>query len=298
MPATQRPLLALALRLAAALVLSTVYLLVKLAARSGVSLPELMFWRQAASLPLLLAWVLMRGSLSSLATKRLAGHGWRALLGTMGMLANFGASILLPLAVASILGFTAPLFAVIITALVLRKQVGRSRWLAVLLGFAGVLAIARPGAMPVSPLGALAGIGSGLMVALVSLQIRELGRTEAPMATVFYFALFGTLFMAPVLPFVMTHHSGAQWLMLLALGASGTIGQLLLTGALRYGSVASVVVMDYTALIWTTLFGWRFFDQFPPASTWAGAPLIVAAGLLITWHEHRQMKAKREGDQG
>lgn len=110
----------------------------------------------------------------------------------------------------------------------------------------------------------------------------------------FYFALFGTLFLAPVMPFVMTHHTGTQWLMLLALGAMGTIGQLLLTGALRFGSVASVVVMDYTALIWTTLLGWRFFDQLPPASTWLGAPLIVAAGLVIAWREHRRVTTRRE----
>ena len=73
--------------------------------------------------------------------------------------------------------------------------------------------------------------------------------------------------------------------MLLALGTLGTLGQLLLTGALRYGSVASVVVMDYTALVWTTLYGWKIFGQLPPASTWAGAPLIVAAGLVITLRE-------------
>lgn len=158
-------------------------MLVKLAARSGVALGEIMFWRQAITLPLLLGWLAARGSLPSLATRRLGSHARRALTGMFGMLCNFGAAILLPLAVSTILGFTTPLFAVLLAGLVLREEVGRSRWLAVLLGFAGVLVIARPGAMPVSPLGALAGIGSGLMVALVSLQIRELGRTESPAAT-------------------------------------------------------------------------------------------------------------------
>ena len=131
------------------------------------------------------------------------------------------------------------------------------------------------------------------MVAIVSIQIRDLGRTEPPQATVFYFSLFGTLSLAPLMPFVMIHHNPVQWLELLGIGLAGTIGQLLLTAALRFGTVASVVAMDYTTLIWTTLFGWKIFDQLPPASTWAGAPLIVAAGLLITLREHH---ASRRAD--
>ena len=88
-----------------------------------------------------------------------------------------------------------------------------------------------------------------------------------------------------MLPFVMTHHTAQGWLVLIGIGAFGTAAQLLLTAALRYGTVASVVGMDYTALIWTTLYGWKIFDQLPPASTWAGAPLIVAAGLVIILRE-------------
>ena len=65
------------------------------------------------------------------------------------------------------------------------------------------------------------------------------------------------------------------------------LGQFLLTAALRYGAVASVIVMDYSSLVWATLLGWWVFDLLPPASTWLGAPLIVGAGLLIAWREHR-----------
>jgi drug/metabolite transporter (DMT)-like permease len=291
-PAHHRPFLALALRLAAALAISTLFMLVKLAARSGVALPEIMFWRQAVSLPLLLGWLGARRSFSTLATTRMGSHARRATLGMVGMLCNFTAAILLPLPVSTILGFTTPLFAVILTGLMLPESVGRWRWLAVLLGFAGVLAIAPPGAMAFSHLGATAGLASGFMVAIISLQIRDLARTEAPTAIVFYFALFGTAMMAPLLPFFITHHTGQQWLILLAMGTAGTLAQLLATGALRFGAVATVVVMDYTALVWTTLYGWRIFSQLPPATTWLGAPLIVAAGLVITWREHRLLKAR------
>ncbi|WP_068080187.1 DMT family transporter [Novosphingobium rosa] len=291
MPVHQRPFLALGLRLAAALAMSSLYMLVKLVHQMGVSLPEIMFWRQAGALPLLALWVALRGQWWQLKTTRLKSHGTRSLMGMVGMLANFGATILLPLAVATILGFTTPMFAVVLSALFLKEKPGRWRWLAVALGFAGVLVIARPGAMPISPIGALVGLCSGFMVAVVSIQLRDMGRTETPLSVVFYFSLAGTLLMLPTLPFTMTHHTPLQWAMILAMGSIGTLAQLLLTAALRYGPVSTVVVMDYSSLIWTTLYGWLVFHQMPPASTWLGAPLVVAAGLVIVWRERVRARA-------
>jgi drug/metabolite transporter (DMT)-like permease len=291
MPHADRPLFALALRLAGISLIATLFMFVKLAGESGVALPEIMFWRQAVTVVLLLAWLATRGDLGKLRTKRLGTHGRRALLGMAGMLCNFGAAVLLPLAEATTLGFTTPLFAVILGALVMREHIGPWRWAAVMIGFAGVIVIAQPGHEYVSPLGAAAGLGAGLLVALVSFQIRDLGRTEAPTATVFYFALFGALAMLPFLPFTMTEHTGEQWLILIALGTVGTLGQLLITAALRHGAVASVIVMDYTSLIWALLFGWMIWGQLPASTTVLGAPLIVAAGMIILWRERRIAKA-------
>lgn len=285
MPRPDRPLYALALRLAGVALIATLFLLVKLAGESGVALPEVMFWRQAVTLPVLLGWLALSGQMQQLRTQRIGAHGRRAGIGMLGMVCNFGAATLLPLAEATTLGFTTPLFAVILGALVLHHQIGPWRWAAVILGFAGVLVIAQPGHAPIDPLGTAAGLGSGLMVAIISYQIRDLGRTEAPTATVFYFALFGTLIMAPFLPFVMTPHSPRVWAILLALGLAGTLGQLLITAALRHGPVASVIVMDYSSLIWALLFGWAVWDRLPVTATWLGAPLIVSAGLIVLWRE-------------
>ena len=76
-------------------------------------------------------------------------------------------------------------------------------------------------------------------------------------------------------------------------GVIGLLGQVLLTAALRYGMVANVIVMDYSGLVWATLFGWLVFSNLPPASFWIGAPLVVGAGLLIAWREHRLGLARR-----
>lgn len=299
MPQPQRPFLALGLRLVATLALATLYMMVKLVHQHGVALPEIMFWRQAITLPLLGGWLAARGRLFSLYTRRLKTHALRTVTGSIGMVCLFGAQVLLPLPVATILGFTTPLFAVLLTAVVYRSPPGALRWMAVALGFLGVLIITAPGgdnaAMTgsISPLGLAAGLCSGFLVAVISLQIRDLTSTESPIAVVFYFALFGALLLLVPMLFSFAPHSPMVWAEILAMGVVGTLAQMLLTAALRYGSAASVLVMDYATLIWTTIYGWAIFDQLPPAHTWAGAPLIVAAGMMIALREHRRVKEGR-----
>jgi drug/metabolite transporter (DMT)-like permease len=104
---------------------------------------------------------------------------------------------------------------------------------------------------------------------------------------VFYFAAFGALFMAPLLPFVMHAHSLYQWLLLLAIGFSGLCGQLLLTTSLRHGAVASVVIMDYTALIWAVVYSGLVWGDSIGRAVMLGAPAIIAAGAIIAWRETR-----------
>ncbi len=273
------------LRLAAVAVLATLTMAVKYTVDSGVAFPEVLFWRQVITVPMLFAWLAMRREVRRLGTRRLPAHFRRALLGTIGMGFTFGAPVLLPLAEAVTLGFTTPIFAVIFSALLLKEQVGPYRWTAVLLGFLGVLVIARPdGHLPL--FGSLVGLGAGLMVALISIQVRDLTRTDEPLSIVFWFASLSTPVLALFLPFYASAHSPDQWLLIAAIGVLGCVGQLLLTASLRYGQVATVIVMDYSALAWATLYGWTIWREVPAASTWLGAPLILAAGLVIVWREH------------
>ena len=282
-----RPLLALAIRLGAIAALATMSALIKLASERGIHLLEIMFWRQFITLPIAIAWVLATGGIGLLATRRPGTHMLRGLYGTIGMVLNFGAVILLPLAEATTLNFTVPIWAVLLSILLLKEKVGIWRWSAVLLGFAGIVVIAQPGSGHFPLYGALVGLGAAFMIALISIQIADLNRTDKPLTIVFYFALLTSVVTAPALPFVMTAHDADAWLLLLAIGLTGALGQLLLTAALRFGAVASVIVMDYSGLFWATLYGWLWFDALPPASTWWGVPLIVGAGLLIAWREHR-----------
>ncbi len=286
-PPVQQPMLALGLRLLAVAVLSTLIMLVKYTAGTGVHFGEILFWRQVPSIFLILGWLALRGEVSRLKTRRLGSHARRAMLGLIGMFFTFGAPLLLPLAVSTTLGFTTPIFAVILSALLLREKVGPVRWLAVALGFAGVIIIAQPGHVLIPPLGAAVGLGAGFMVALISIQLRDLGRTDEALSIVFWFAALSSPILLAALPFTYTHHTGWQWFLLIAGGVLGCVGQLLLTASLRYGQVASVVVMDYSALVWATLYGWLVWNELPPAATWWGAPAIIAAGGVIAWREQR-----------
>ena len=283
----ERPLLALAIRLGAIAGLATMSALIKLAADRGVHLAEIMFWRQLATLPILLAWAALIGGIAQLKTARPGMHFKRALYGTVGMVLNFGAVILLPLAEATTMNFTAPIWAVILATLLLKERPGVWRWSAVAAGFIGVLLIAQPGSGHIPLFGALVALGGAFMIALISIQIADLGRTDKPLVIVFYFALFSVPVTGVFMPFVGKAHDAETWWLLAGIGVSGVIGQLLLTAALRFGKVSSVIVMDYSALFWATLYGWFLFGMLPPASTWLGAPIIIAAGLVIAWREHR-----------
>ncbi|OZA92893.1 MAG: transporter [Erythrobacter sp. 34-65-8] len=286
-------MLALVIRLGAALVLSVMLLLVKLASESGIHLAEILFWRQVPTVALIAAWLVATGGLARLQTRRLGKHGLRAAYGLVGMALNFGAVTLLPLAEATTINFTTAFWAVILSALILHERVGPWRWTAVLLGFGGVLIITQPGDGHIPLLGALVGLGAAFMIALISIQVRDLARTDEPLSIVFWFSAFSIPVLGAAMPFVATAHSPYQWSLLAGLAGFGLLGQLLLTASLRYGAVASVIVMDYSALIWATLLGWMAFDLLPPATTWIGAPLIVGAGLIIAWREHTLGKPPR-----
>lgn len=294
-----RRMLALGFRLGAIFGLSTMSMVVKLASESGIRLPEIMFWRQFMAIPVVLFWVLFSTGLSSLRTRRFGAHLRRSFLGATGMFFTFGSIVLLPLAEATTLGFTVPIFATILSAFFLREKVGLHRWAAVIVGFIGVLIVIQPGGGGFPLKGALVGLMAALMVGIISLQLRDLGKTEAPPTTVFYFSLLSSsmlllLHFAPLpgpieaaLAWGTTSHSPYQWMLIAGLGLCGGLGQIALTASLRYAPVSTVVGMDYTSLIWSTAYGWLIWSVLPGTSTWMGAPIIIASGLYIAWREHR-----------
>ncbi len=287
--ARPRPLLALGLRLLAALALATMAMLVKLAGERGAHLVEMIFWRQALSAVLLGAGLALTGKLALLRTKRLAAHGRRAISGTVGMMFTYGAVLLLPLAEATTLGFTAPIFAVLIALVLFGETIGPYRWSAIAIGFTGVLVVMGPGLGSgdgaVTVAGVIVGLIAPLMVALISFQVQDLNTTESAWGIVFWFTALSAPVLALALPFVLGPHDLATWGIILAMALCGALAQVLLTLSLRFGSAAVILLMDYTALLWASFYGFFVFERAAPASLWLGAPLIVAAGLIIAYRE-------------
>lgn len=284
----------IALRLLAMASLSGMYAMVKLIDAAGVHIVESLFWRQAVILPLLALWALTHGGLSMFRTHRLGVHARRAAMGLTGMVFNFGGMIFLPMAEATTINLSVPIFAVIFAALFLREPTGPARWSAVVAGFVGVLIVLNPTSMLAGgisgdhALGTLIALGGAIMTALVTIQVRDLGRTESATAIVFWFSLFSLVPLGLALPFVITAHSAHVWTLLIGLGLLGAVAQMSLTGALRLAPVAVVTPMDYSSLLWSIACGWWLFGTTPADTTWAGAPLIVASGLFIAWREHRR----------
>ena len=296
--ARPRPFLALGIRLAAAATLATMSMLGKVTEARGASLTELVFWRQLITLVCITALLTAWGRLSDLKTKRLRAHGNRAIMGITGMFLVYGAVVLLPLAEASALGFTSPLFAVLLGVILFKERVGKYRWGAVVLGFAGVLVLTQPafglgGGAGIDPIGAAVGLAAALWVAIISMQIQDLNKTESPWSIVFWFTAFTTPLMALALPFVYVPHDLETWGLIAAMGLCGALAQMLLTASLRFGSAGVILLMDYTALLWATFYGWSVFERTPPSSLWFGAPLIVGAGLLIAWRERTLAKLRQ-----
>jgi drug/metabolite transporter (DMT)-like permease len=293
--ARPRPLLALGIRLLTAAALATMAMLVKLAGTRGAHLVELIFWRQLLTAMLLAAGLALTGRLAMLRTRRLGAHARRAATGLLGMIFTYGAVLLLPLAEATTLSFTAPIFAVLIALALFSEKIGPYRWAAVGIGFAGVLVVMQPfGTLHegVTVTGVIVGLVAPFMVALISFQIQDLNTTENPWSIVFWFAALSAPVAALALPFVITAHDPETWGIIIAMALIGAVAQMLLTTSLRFGSAAVILLMDYTALLWASFYGYYIFDRAAPASLWLGAPLIIGAGVLIAWRE-RQLARER-----
>lgn len=286
-PTEQRPLAGVGLRLLTALLLAIMFALVKLAAERGVTVVESLFYRQCGSAICALGVIAFGPGFASLRTRRVGAHMTRMVLGVVTMAANFLAMIMLPLAEATAIGFTVPIFSIILAALLLGEAAGRWRWAAVATGFAGVLLIIRPGSGDVPIEGAVLALVAALLTAAATIAIRRLGATEKTTTTVFWFAISSLAPLGLLMLWFARTHDAATWTIIGGIALAGGLAQLTLTGALRLAPVALVMPMDYTSLLWATLFGVWIFGELPSRWTWAGAPIIIASGLVIVWREHR-----------
>ncbi len=283
--APDRILAAIGLRLLSVVLFAMMNVVIKLSEQHGAALGEILFFRQLGASLLISSIVLSGPGWRSVGTKKIGTHISRAILGLAAMAFTFTTIVTLPLAEATTLGFTVPIFATILGSLILREPTGWHRWGAVIAGFAGVLIVAQPGGGHFPLWGAATGLLGAFGTASVSILLRHITRTETALTTVFWFSTLSLLPLGIVYAVVARGHPLEVWLLLAGVGMIGGLAQLAMTGALGLGPVSVVVPMDYSSLLWATLFGWAIFGTLPSAALWIGAPVIVASGLYILWRE-------------
>jgi drug/metabolite transporter (DMT)-like permease len=283
---TDRILPAIGMRLLSVVIFALMNTAIKLAERRGASVSEILFFRQFGACLLVSGVILAGPGLPSVATKRLPAHVVRAIVGLSAMAFTFNGIVALPLAEATTIGFTVPVFATILGALVLREPTGWHRWVAVATGFAGVLIVAQPGGDHFPLWGAGFALAGAFGTASVSILLRQIGKTESALTTVFWFSALSLIPLSVFYGRAAQSHDLLTWVCLASVGIFGGLAQIAMTTSLRLGPVSVVVPMDYSSLLWATLLGWLVFDTLPADATWAGAPIIVASGLYIVWREH------------
>src|SRR5438067_9435779 len=252
-PAEPHLVLGMALRLAAALALAVMFAGVKWAGQHGVSVGESLFYRQIGTALCAVGWVALGPGFGSLKTRRVGAHVARMAIGLVAMGLNFLTFILLPLAEATAIGFSVPIFATLLAALVLGERTGRWRWSAVLVGFLGVLVIVRPGSGHIGTYGGAVAVAAALSTAGATIAIRRLGATETTATTVFWFAVSSLVPLGLVMLVVAKPHDVHTFAVIAGFSLAGGLAQLLLTGALRLAPVALVMPMDYSSLLWASL---------------------------------------------
>ncbi len=266
------------MRLVAISCFSVMAALIKLAFEAGASTPEIMFYRSALGLPPLLIWIAWQRNWQAWRSDRPGAHAARGLIGIGSMALAFSAIALLPLAEATTISFAAPLFALALSAPLLGERVGGRQWLAVAIGFTGVMIVARPGGeLPL--LGTIVALGAAFGVSLVNVTLRSISRTESTQTTVLWFTLLVTIVTAMMLPWFGQWHDPLTTLLLITIGLTGGVGQIALTSSLRFAPIATLAPIDYLQLVYAVAFGWLLFDMHPALTTWAGAALIIVSVL-------------------
>ncbi|MBP0438679.1 DMT family transporter [Tianweitania sediminis] len=250
---------------------------------------QILFLRNLIALPFAVAIAASLGGTSALRSHRPVAHLLRGLLWMAAAFLFVSGLRYLGLAEATALVFVAPLFITALSALFLGEQVGWKRWLAVLVGFAGVLIAVRPGG-DTFQVASLLPLATALFYALLMVSARWVDRRESVWTLLLYLTGAGALLSSLVVPFVWVPVQWDHLGLFAAIALFGTAGMTLMTQAFRLAPAVVVAPLDYTALIWATLLGWLVWNEWPDAPVIVGALVIIGSGVFTIWRENRRRR--------
>lgn len=280
-PAAQHPLRGILLLLLAQMLFATLDATGKHLSAS-LPVPLLVWARYGVHLLLMLLFVAPAMRARLVKTDRLPLQLLRAASLLVTSLLFLSALRFLPLAEGTAISFIMPFIVTALSVPLLGERVAGKRWLAVAIGFTGMLLVTRPGT-ELSTTGIALALAAALCFSFYQIMTRKLAATDHSLTTLFYTALVGTVMMSAMLPWFWIEHeiTALQLVLIVSMGLSGGIGHFLLIRAFHHAQASTLTPFIYTQLIWATLLGWLVFGQFPDAWSLAGMAVIAASGLWM-----------------
>jgi drug/metabolite transporter (DMT)-like permease len=251
---------------------------------------QITFARAIVVLIFLTPLIYKLGGLNFLKTEKPILHFFRGVAGLIGNIMFFLAYQRLPLADVTVISQAVPIFSCILAIVFLKETIGWRRWLAILIGFIGVIIAINPsGQIAVALIYALVGT---LMWSITIIFLRLLGSTEHPVKTVFYFMLVSVIVTSFFQPFLWKEPSFEVLLLFCGLGVSAFLTQLLMTYALQKAPASIVSPFNYTGIIWAIIFDYIIWNSSPVFATIAGGIIITIAGIYIFRRESKIKETK------
>lgn len=258
---------------------------------------EIVFWRTAVGLCILAPWLLARADLRWVGMRRLPLHLLRGASTTVAMFASFWALANMPIAEVYALQFSLPLFAILLSVVLLGERAGVATWIACAVGLAGTLLILRPGFTEIGA-PALAALASAAFYAVSNVMVKVLARIDGPDLVTAY----GNLFILPcaLVPalYVWTTPGWDMVPWVLAVGVVTTLSQVALARAVTSADARVVWPFDFLKMPIAVALGFAFFAELPGPWTWAGAMVIFAAAYYVLWRETGRRRASAPGGTG
>ena len=249
--------------------------------------PQVIALRSWFGLPILILLAMREGGLAALKTRRPLVHIGRYLLVLLLSLSFFWALSKMKLVDAVAIAFATPLIITALSVPLLREPVGLRRWIAIGVGFCGVLIMLRPG-MGVFQWAALAALGSAVVYALLMITTRAFKNTESTASLMLYPQLGISLTGLLMVQYFWVTPPLLDLALFALAGFFGSIGVLCLTHAFRMAPAATIAPFEYTALLWATLLGYLVWGELPDSITILGASIVGASGLYIIYRETRK----------
>lgn len=252
---------------------------------------EIAFYRNLIGIVPLGIYLLRNGGPRSFIPRKPLWMLYRVINGSIGLVLTFSAVKYLPLADATVLFFTGVLLTPALAFFFLKENIGPHRWAAIAFGLIGVLIMVRPSGQ-YAALGILLGLLAAFAQATTNIILRHL-REESPLAVTFYFMLGGFVLSSFFMPYVALKPTLIDCAWFLAVGVSGGLGQFFITSALRNAPASIVAPLNYSGLLWASLFDIAVWHVVPGWGVYTGGLLILLSNLYIIYRERLQARLNK-----